>query len=59
MNNDQELRARSLEIAVLLLGKIPETNNNHLSDRFTYDQYFLLADKLQKYIETGQFPETK
>jgi len=57
MTDKQQLRAKALEIAVLLIGKIPESSDfNH---RQTYEPYLAMADRIQKYIESGQPPESQ
>jgi len=57
MTDDQELRARSLEIAVLLIGQI--ANNNSYDQRGTYEPYIAMAARIRKYIESGQSPESQ
>ena len=55
--NDQELRARSLEIAVLLIGQI--ANNSSYDQRGTYEPYVAMAERIRKYIESGHPPESQ
>jgi hypothetical protein len=57
MDKEQELRAWSLEIAAIMLGAIPLTDN--LSNRITYQPYIGLADTLRQYIESGVPPKTQ
>jgi hypothetical protein len=49
--NEQELRAASLQIAVQLLGKIPEGSAADSSK--TYKDYVWLAGWIQKWIKSG------
>ena len=57
MNQDQELRAWSLEIAAQMLGPVPLTSK--LTDRQTYQPYIGLAETIAKYIESGHPPQTQ
>jgi hypothetical protein len=61
---EQELRAWSLEIAVLMLGRIPKTNEVNLEldphrdtanidDSVAYEDYLRIAKRIEQYIKNG------
>lgn len=53
MNEQQLLRAKTLELAIAFLGQLPKGSN--LDSLETYKDYFYLAKHLEEYVQHGTF----